>query len=74
MRIITIVFIVLAISGLVYGYGFARYDVYNKPASEKGTAAKMTEPDLMDQMCYDGITLDTDGNLLIKEREKACST
>jgi hypothetical protein len=76
-NILTVVIIIVAIGFLVYGFGFSKHQVYNKPASDtetERTSQTMTEPQLLDQMCYDGITLDKEGNLQIKEREKACST
>ncbi|HLD36711.1 MAG TPA: hypothetical protein VJC37_08300 [Planctomycetota bacterium] len=76
INIFTVVLLIAAVAGLVYGFGFSKYDVL-KPAEKEGAfpeTVTMTEPNLMDQMCYDGITRDNDGNLLIKAREKACST
>jgi len=76
INIFTIILLIAAVAGLVYGFGFSKYDVLKGPAKEGAwpETVTMTEPNLMDQMCYDGITLDKDGHLLIKAREKACST
>jgi len=76
INIFTVILLIAAMAFLVYGFGFSSHDVLKSPAKEGDfpETVTMTEPDLMDQMCYDGIALDNDGNLIIKEREKACST
>lgn len=76
INVFTIILLITAVIFLAYGFGFSKYDVLNGPVKEGASpeTITMTEPQMMDQMCYDGIILDKDGNLLIKEREKACST
>lgn len=73
-NVLTIVLILAALALLVYGVWFSRHQVYNTDADNNVSSAAMSEPQLMEQMCYDGITLDEKGNLQIKPREKACST
>lgn len=76
-KIFTIILILVAIVFLVYGYLFSNHKVISTSAS--GTYASdgvsiMTEPRLLEEMCYDGIARDKENNLIKKQREKACST
>lgn len=82
MRILTntftIIFILVAASFLIYGLGFSQYKIYDKPDEDDqgklSTSTTMTELQLIEEVCYDAITLDEKGNLINKGREAACLT
>jgi len=76
-KIFTLILILVAVVFLVYGYLFNHHKVISTPASETqvtDNVSIMTEPQLLDEMCYDGIARDKEGNLIKKQREKACPT
>jgi len=77
-KIIIVILILASLVFLAYGYIFSQYNVITVPASDADNkpaqVAIMNEAQLLDEMCYDGISRDKDGNLIKKQREKACVT
>lgn len=78
MTIFALALVCLALVLLIFGTLINQYKVYDIPAPEDqdklSTFTTMTEPRLLEEMCYDGITSDDQGNLINKPREAACST
>lgn len=73
-----IIIILIAIMFLGYAFGFRYYKVYDKPAlADNGmlsTFNKLSQSNLMEEMAYDAIISDSNGNLINKGREAHCLT
>lgn len=77
-NVLTIVLICLALVLLIFGILINQYKVYDMPDSKDegklSTFTTMSEPQLLEETCYDGVTTDEAGNLINKQREAACLT
>jgi hypothetical protein len=75
---VQIIIIVIAIVFLVYGFGFRSYKIYDMPnAADNGmlsTFMKISQASLMEELSYDAIIKDTNGNMINKGREAHCLT
>lgn len=73
-----VIIILIAIMFLAYAFGFRVYKVYDKPAAADNgmlsTFNKLSQANLMEELAYDAIINDPNGNLINKGREAHCLT
>jgi hypothetical protein len=78
VNLITIFILIAALGAIVYGFVLSKHTVYDKPDSRDNgklsTCNILNESQLLNEMNYDAITRDIQGNLINKGRAAACLT
>ena len=73
-----VILILMALGFLLYAFGFRYCKVYDKPAAANNgklsTFNRLTHARLMEELSYDAIIRDSNGNLINKGREAHCLT
>jgi hypothetical protein len=75
-KILHLIFLLAILAFLIYGLIFAKHKVYDKsPKTEDDLKyfTIMSQHDLLEEMSYEGITIDQNKNLVFKKRE-GCTT
>lgn len=75
---LTIIIFLVSIAFLIFALRFSSYKVYDKPdvkdLGKLSTSVQMNQSSLMQELAYDAIIRDAQGNLINQGRAAACLT